>query len=343
MLRVATCAASPSLALIKYWGKQPVGVNIPATSSLAVTLSGLETVSSCEVTEDGSDRVEIDGTAQPAERFAPFFESLRTFLCRTLERSQTLSRTKDPSSLRFSVRSRNSFPTAAGIASSSSGFAALAGACTAAVGMDPSREELSALARIGSGSAARSVFGGFVSFPAGALHARQVHPASWWPDLRIIVVVIRNERKDHSSRDAMEACRETSPFYDAWISSSTQEYDQGCDALERKDVQLLGESARRSYLRMFASMFAASPPIVYWLPESLAVIRACVELRAQGIAAWETMDAGPQVKIVTTANDEQAVRDAVRTVVPDAGILLSEVGDGLRLLSPDNQDEESAH
>jgi len=89
MNRRAICIASPSLALVKYWGKQPDGVNIPATSSLAVSLGGLDTMTMCEVNEGGRDRVEIDGEVQPESRFALFFENLRSFMCRTLEFSET--------------------------------------------------------------------------------------------------------------------------------------------------------------------------------------------------------------------------------------------------------------
>lgn len=330
MDRRATCIASPSLALIKYWGKQEEGVNVPATSSLAITLGGMETRTICVVQEGGQDRIVIDGTNQRIERFAPFFDNLRAFLCRSLDSSETLYHTEDPSTLRFSVTTSNNFPTAAGTASSSSGFAALAGACTAAVGLSLPTEELSALARIGSGSAARSVLGGFVSLPAGALHATQVHPENWWPELRVVVVIVRRERKDWSSRDAMEHCRATSPYYSTWIDSSEEEFANGLRGLENRDLVLLGTSMRRSYLRMFSTMFAADPPILYWMPESLSVIHACAALRSRGVAAWETMDAGPQVKILTLENDVAAVKSAVTSRLPEVELVVASAGSGLR-------------
>ena len=326
----AICIASPSLALVKYWGKQPDGVNIPATSSLAVSLGGLDTRTVCRVHEGGSDRVEIDGEVQPESRFAVFFENLRAFMCRTFEFSDTLYHTKDPAALRFEVTSSNNFPTAAGIASSSSGFAALAGACTAAVGLSSTEDELSALARVGSGSAARSVFGGFVGLSAGAMHARQLYPEQHWPELRVLIVIVRRERKPWTSRDAMESSRHSSPYYSAWVDSSEQEYERGLDALARRDIRKLGEAARRSYLQMFGTMLSADPPILYWTPESVEVIRAAAELRSHGIAAWETMDAGPQVKIITLSSDVEAVRKLVTEAVPGAEFLVASPGSGLR-------------
>jgi len=326
----AICIASPSLALIKYWGKEDEGTNVPATGSLAVTLGGLETRTVVEVSEEGADRVIIDGCLQPPQRFAPFFDNLRDFLCRNVAFSETLKCPGNPSRLRFSARSTNSFPTAAGIASSSSGFAALAGACAAAAGIEPPAEELSALARVGSGSAARSIFGGYVHFPAGARFAEPVRPPDWIPGLRMAVAIVRSESKEHASRDAMEHSKATSPYYHEWIRTSPADLSRALDALEARDIEELGEAMRRSYLRMFGTIFSADPPINYWLPDSVAIIRACEELRSRGFAAWETMDAGPQVKILTLESDLRHVHQSLLAAVPGVLIIDSAPGAGLR-------------
>lgn len=330
MKNSAVCIASPSLALIKYWGKEDAGINVPATGSLAVTLGGLDTRTEVQVSDEGADRVVIDGALQPAQRFAPFFDSFRDFLCRSLASSEPLYRTPDPAQLRFSASSTNSFPTGAGIASSSSGFAALAGACAAAVGIEPPSEELSALARIGSGSAARSVFGGYVHLPAGAHFASPMQPPNWIPGLRIVVAIVRRAPKEHTSRDAMEHSKATSPYYREWVRSSSSDLSRALSALDRRDIEELGSAMRRSYLRMFATIFSADPPIGYWLPESLALIHACGELRSKGVTAWETMDAGPQVKILTLESDRPRVHAAVLDAVPDALIIDAAPGPGLR-------------
>ena len=172
------CRASPSLALLKYWGKQEAGDNLPATPSLAVTLGGLYTDTSVRLAE--KDSLVVGGAPQDPGRSERFFDCLRS----RLEVSH-----------RFEASSVNSFPTAAGLASSSSGFAALAAACARAAGREVPLVDLSAIARIGSVSAARSVFGGFVLLPAGAHSARQVFDASHWPDLRIVAAVTRRGSK----------------------------------------------------------------------------------------------------------------------------------------------------
>ena len=283
--------AHPSLALVKYWGKRPGGTNIPATSSLAVTLDALSTDTVCRPADE--DSLEIDGRPQPPGRIAPFFDRVReTVRCDT----------------RFAVSSRNSFPTAAGLASSASGFAALALATVAAAGGDTAdRHALSALARQGSGSASRSVFGGFTAWDAGATAARQLHDERWWPELRIVVAPVHGGPKPVSSRDAMNLTRDSSPFYDAWVADAPALFQRAEAALDARDLERLGTVMRESTMRMFATMLGAAPPILYWRPQTIEVLQRLAELRRRGTAAWETMDAGPQVKILTTADDADAV------------------------------------
>jgi diphosphomevalonate decarboxylase len=278
------CRAHPSLALIKYWGKSDRRRNLPATPSLAVTLAGVHTETRVRPAE--ADCVVLDGAEQPPERYAAFFAALRR-------------RLRTP--LRFRADSTNSFPTAAGLASSSSGFAALAAACARAAGRELAAGELSALARIGSASAARSLFGGFTLLPARARAARQVFDESHWPELRVLVVVTSEEAKPLSSRQAMEATRLGSPFYRAWLASSGSLLAEAVAALRRRDLQRLGEAARLSYSRMHAALLACEPPVLYWLPDTLALVRQCAQLRRGGLGAWETIDAGPQVKVLCLA------------------------------------------
>jgi diphosphomevalonate decarboxylase len=301
---------SPSLALVKYWGKLPSGTNLAATSNLAVTLGALHTETRVEATSD-EDLVLVDGTAQPLERFAPVIDLVR-------------SRAADPRPVR--VESANSFPTAAGLASSSSGLAALVLALDGFFGTHLPAEELSAIARLGSGSACRAVFGGFTTWLAGSDSASEFLPADHWPELRILVVVLQEGAKSISSRAAMERARLTSPYYQAWVHSSAGVFEQACAALTARDVERLGRTMRASYLSMFGTMFTSDPPVVYWRPESVAVIRACEALRAGGTPVWETMDAGPQVKLLTLAEHADPVSRAVVEAVPGARIIVSGVG-----------------
>lgn len=306
----AVCRASPSLALIKYWGKRSSADNTAATTSIALTLKGLVTETRVSP-DDAGDSVLVDGKRQDAARYAAFFEAVRG-----------ATGVKH----HFRAESTNSFPTAAGLASSSSGFAALAWAATRSAGRDLAPARVSALARIGSASAARAVYGGWVELAAGARAARPLYGPDHWPELRVVVVAVRKEPKAISSRSAMESVRETSPFYRAWVRQARGLAAAARSALAARDLEKLGEAMRASTYRMFATMLAAWPPVTYWQPETLAVVHECARLRATGVGAWETMDAGPQVKIFCLAADLPAVTAAVGRLSSDWGMIVSEAG-----------------
>jgi diphosphomevalonate decarboxylase len=310
----ASCTASPSLALLKYWGKLEGGENLPATPSLAVTLGGLFTRTWVRAAQ--TDSVTIAGEKQEPDRYARFFDCLRASL---------------RVAVRFEARSTNSFPTAAGLASSSSGFAALAGACARTAGQEPSAEEISRLARIGSVSAARSVFGGFVLLPAGGRSAVPVHDRSHWPELRIVVAVTRRGQKPVSSRDGMARTAATSPFFPQWVSQSKALLPEALTALKERDLEKLGDVVRASSAMMHATALAARPPVLYWIPATLAVMDACRELREQGVGAWETVDAGPQVKILCAAGDVEKVTRRVVERAPEVHTLTCFPGDGITI------------
>jgi diphosphomevalonate decarboxylase len=304
--------ASPSLALLKYWGKLEGEENLPATPSLAVTLGGLFTET--WVREAPTDSVTIAGELQDGKRFQRFFDNLRSRL---------------GIDGHFEARSGNSFPTAAGLASSSSGFAALAGACARTAGRELPGGEISALARVGSVSAARSVFGGFVLLPAGARSAVQVHDARHWPDLRIVVAVTHHGPKTVSSREGMARTSATSPFFRQWISQSQALLPEAVAALRSRDLEKLGDLVRTSCAMMHATALAARPPVLYWIPATVAVMDACRELRNQGTGAWETIDAGPQVKILCAAGDVERVIRRVKEVAPGIQTISCFPGEGM--------------
>ena len=304
--------ASPSLALVKYWGKLTRGRNLPATPSIAVSLGGLDTSTVIHTRGLGqADQVTLGGQVQDSVRFEPFFTELRRRL---------------RSELCFLAESNNSFPSSAGLASSSSGFAALSLGCVC-LASSQDRDQIlglnhrqlalaSELARVGSASAARAVYGGFTYLPAGAKQAERLYGPEHWPELRILVVITSTRAKADSSRGAMERTRLSSPYFGSWVHDAKTVCAEALLALDRRDLQRLGELARLSYMRMHASAMAADPPVLYWLPASLGVIQACATLRAKGIGAWETMDAGPQVKILCLKSELNRVRQEISETVP---------------------------
>ena len=220
---------SPSLAMIKYWGKKEKTRNIPATSSLAVTLNALSTTSTISLSEH--DLVSINGVEQDKSRFKPFFDNIRVSL---------------KSDLHFKCDSSNNFPTAAGLASSSSGFAALALGAKSLIDKHLPLSSVSGLARLGAASAARAVFGGFTILPQGSESAEPLKKADFWPDLRVIVVSVSKKQKKTSSRSGMELSRQSSPYYDAWLKDSEQTFQKSLTALEERDLTVLGPIIRTS-------------------------------------------------------------------------------------------------
>jgi diphosphomevalonate decarboxylase len=230
---------------------------------------------------------------------------------------------------RARIASRNEFPTAAGLASSASGFAALAVAACAAAGLRKTAEELSALARLGSGSAARSVPGGWAVWEDES--ARQVFPPSHW-DLRFCIAVCSSGPKQVGSRDGMRATRETSPYHAAWIAQCRRDLPEALRLLAARDLSGLGALAERNALRMHADALAADPPLLYWLPPTVACLHALGELRAGGIEAWATIDAGPHVVAICASRDADRVGTRLRAIPGVVDVLLCAPAGGARLL-----------
>jgi diphosphomevalonate decarboxylase len=238
---------------------------------------------------------------------------------------------------RAAVHTSNTVPTGAGLASSASGFAALAVASAAAYGLDVDATALSRLARRGSGSAARSIFGGFVIWYAGTDDAADPDAASYAepvpaPGLSAVLVVamLQTTPKHLSSRDAMRRTVRTSPLYRSWLASSKADVDRMRLALRRGDLDVIGEIAERNALGMHEAMRAAHPPVRYLTPGTMSVLRSVRGLRRDGISAWSTMDAGPNIKVLCRGADADRVAEAVREAA-SCPVVIARCGPGARL------------
>jgi diphosphomevalonate decarboxylase len=319
--RAATAVAGTNIALVKYWGKRDAALNLPAAGSLSLTLGDLGTRTRVAFVEGlTADRVVLNGAAADGAVTA----RVSRFLDRVRARAKLDARAE--------VTTENSVPTAAGLASSASGFAALAVAAARAARLDATASELSELARLGSGSAARSIFGGFVEMAAGERAdgrdavAAPVAGGDAFADVRLVVAVTSAGAKAIGSTAAMDRTAQTSPYYAAWIAGVPADLVEARAAIETRDLPRLGAVAERSALRMHASAMAADPGILYWNPATLAAIEAVRGLRAAGTAAYFTIDAGPHVKVLCAAADAPAVEAALarapgvlRTVVASPG------------------------
>lgn len=282
----AIVRAHANIALAKYWGKADVARNLPAVPSLSLTLENMRTTTEVSfLPELTADELVLGGRAEagkPLQRASRLLSSVRA-----LAGVGTFAR----------VRSHNDFPTASGLASSASGFAALALASVQALQLPLSLEQVSALARAASASAARSLFGGFVELGASAESAARVAPPEHWP-LCMLVAVTSEAAKDTGSTDGMQHTARTSPYYPAWVADAPRLFDEVKAAVLARDFARLAPAAEQSALAMHASMLAASPALIYFRPATLAVIDAVRAARKQGIAACFTIDAGPHVKVL---------------------------------------------
>jgi diphosphomevalonate decarboxylase len=317
--RAVTAVASANIALAKYWGKADERENLPAVPSLSLTLAGLTTRTRVEVDASlAEDEVVLDGapaTARARERVLGVLDELRR-----LRGARLFAR----------VTSANDFPTASGLASSASGFAALAAAGSVAFGLELELGEVSALARRASASAARSVFGGFVALGAGARSAERVLAGEDFP-LSMVIALTASGPKSVGSTEGMLRTAATSPYYGGWIEAAPGVYERVRSAVLARDLGALGPAVERSALMMHASMLAGDPPLVYFNPATLAAMETVRDLRAQGTPAFFTMDAGPHVKVLTEPTAADAVAAALRETPGVERVVTSAIGPDVRL------------
>jgi diphosphomevalonate decarboxylase len=321
----AVAVAHPNVALIKYWGKRARAGNLPATGSLSLVLGGLATETSVHFDPTlQHDQVMLDGQKDPDT-------TSRVTACLDLLRQEAGVAT-------FAVvNSRNDFPTGAGLASSASGFAALVTAGAGALGLKLDPQRLAEIARLGSGSAPRSLLGGVVLLTNRneTTVCEQVAAPTDWP-LEIVVAVTTVGPKATSSREGMARSEETSPYYDAWVQTHAADLSAGLSAIRARDFMALAELAEHNCLKMHAVMMTTRPPLLYWMPGTLACLHRIQELRRSGVPVFFTVDAGPQVKAVCLPAAVEVVAAELSAVPGVLRILHGPLGEGARLCaSPD--------
>lgn len=338
----ATATAHANIALIKYWGKADKDLIVPVTSSLSLTLDALYTTTTVNFGEAGADGADTDGV-DGADSAAADSATLdgETVTGKALGRIVTLLdlvRERAGISTPAQVTSVNTVPTAAGLASSASGFAALAGAAAAAAGLDLSDCDLSRLARRGSGSASRSIYGGLAQWNAGiddaSSYAEAVDdPTDLASKLAMVVLVLNADEKSVSSRDGMRHTVETSPEYWPWVEQHAEDLTAARAAIAEGDLATLGSIAEANAAGMHRTMQAAVPPVDYLTDASRAALAAVRDACEAGLPAWATMDAGPNVKVLTTADKAVEVdawlRDRLASEVPELSTVVAYTGPGL--------------
>ena len=327
-----TAEAPSNIAFIKYWGARDLKGPVPFNRSLSMTLDACRSICSATVLDEGEDdeivwvrgsaigaRVDgrMGGAPREADRLddpagtaadAPpaFVERTRRHLDRLREWSRG---TAAPYGGGFRIATGNTFPSAAGIASSASGFTGLTLAVTAAMGFDLPPQALSSLSRSsGSGSAARSAWGGYVEWPGGdGNSAVQILGEDAWP-LCDVVAVVETGAKKVSSRDGHRLAT-SSPYFAPRLAALEGRLDRVRAALERRDFEALGQAVEEEGIDLHLIAMSSRPPVYYWSPGTIEVLAAVRDLRADGVAAYATMDAGANVHVICQPGDEPRVAE----------------------------------
>lgn len=297
----ASAYAASNIALCKYWGKRDVELNLPVTSSLSISMNHLGALSDIRLCSSKQDQIFLNGT--PMAQNTIFYQRLVEFLDLFRPNIDT----------KFTIYTKTNIPVGAGLASSACGFAATIKALDALFGWELNPSELSILARLGSGSACRSLYDGFVLWHAGtAAHGMDSFATQLdydWPDLRVGILLVDGRQKSMTSRDAMQSTVETCRFYKTWPELVTIAIQHTTRALQNKDFWLLGATAEANALAMHAMMLATTPPIIYSQAATLDYMQQVWRARSEGLGVFFTQDAGPNLKLLFLASDEARVRE----------------------------------
>lgn len=320
----ATAKAPANIALIKYWGKQDEKQRLPLNSSISMNLSHCYTISTVEFSSlYKKDQFQILGekaSVKEKERVIKHLDRIRK---------------KSGISLKARVVTKNSFPKSSGLASSASGFAALTLAATKAAGLDLKEKELSILARLGSGSASRSIPDGFVEWKKGKTskqsYAYSLYPPDYW-DLRDLVTVVIDSLKKVSSTEAQRLVHQSS-YFSARLKELSKRIQKIKQAFRTKDFPLLGKLIEEEAVSLHVVAMTSKPAIFYWNETTMRIIKAVQKWREQGLMVYFTIDAGPNVHLFCQAKDEREVLKKVKEISGVLDVITNKPARGGRLVS----------
>lgn len=325
MKNIGIARAHTNIALIKYWGKRDKDLFLPMNSSLSLTLDAFYTDTKITLQDDlCADQFWLNQVRQNEVETQKITRLLNLFR-------------QEAQDFRYArVESLNFVPTAAGLASSASAFAALAGAMHEALQLKMTRQQLSTFARRGSGSATRSLFGGFVEWEKGTSHedshAVFIDDAKW--NIGMLIIVVNQQAKKISSRMGMEQTVQTSPFYPAWVECAQSDLNAIKKAITQQDFIRLGEITEANSMKMHATMLGSQPPFCYFEPDSIVAQQQIRYLReVLGIPAYFTMDAGPNVKVICRIQDLEVIKTHLLQFFKPHQLITSLPGQAMHILS----------
>ena len=309
--------AHPNFALIKYWGKSDASNNLPDMSSISITIDTL--FSTAKVSYDSTLKKDLWilndieqeslGQIKPTINYLKSFKPVKDFCV---------------------IESTNNFPTAAGLASSASGVASIVVAINELFNLNLSEKELINAAILGSGSAPRSLYSGFVYLNKKNYSCETILDSNQWP-LKIIICQTSSDRKLVSSRDGMRISKSTSSYYKDWVNDQDNDIEKALKAIKMKDFDLLGEVSEDNCKKMHKVMETSKPPLIYRNATSHLCIQKIEEMKVNGIGIFHTIDAGPQVKIICKAQHADQVISEMKSIPNIQDIIEVNIGQGARL------------
>lgn len=323
-----SAVANSNIALVKYWGKRDQKLILPENSSQSMTVDALHS----HVTVDFDEKYKKDIFVLNNKRFrkgADEYDKIILFLRLVRKIADTKMKAK--------IVGKNNFPTAAGLASSASGFASLAAAANKALSLNLDNRELSILARRGSGSATRSIFGGFVEWQKGKKkdgsdsYAKQIASFKYWPDFRMIACIVSDKKKSVSSRKGMQQSVLTSPMYRSWLESISKDLKKIRRGIKKRDFSLVGKTAEKNCLKMHSVMMTTEPPLIYWNSTTIKVMHSVIRWRKTGLECYFTIDAGPQVKIICLKKDVKEITKRCKRLEGIKDVVVMKPGRGVKI------------
>lgn len=320
----ATAKAGSNIAFVKYWGNRDDALRIPMNGSISMTLDAAHTITTIEFSPEFSEDILIlnEETAN---------ETATVRASKHVDHLRQLAGVD----LKCRIISTNSFPTGAGIASSASGFAALTVAAASALGLDLDHEALSRYSRLGSGSASRSIDGGFVEWQPGTSHedsfAAPLAPAEHWDLVDIIAIVSQSEKDVGSS--AGHPLAHTSPYYAARQVELEQTLPLVRQAILDRDMPTFGEAIEAEAISLHVAAMTSKPSILYWGPGSIAIMHALRRWRqAGGPIGYYTIDAGPNIHVIAERDQAEGLIEALKTIPYVEDLIVCGAGPAAELL-----------
>lgn len=318
----ATAIAPSNIAFTKYWGRKDEVLRLPENGSISMCLSNLLTTTTVEFSPDYTkDAITINGGGLEegeAER-----------IIKHLDRVRRLANLDQ----KAKVASNNNFPSGTGLSSSASGFAALSLAAGKAAGLDLNEKDLSILARQGSGSACRSIPSGFVEWLDGdtseTSYATQLFPSNYWA-IADVVAIVNEGKKEVPTSKGMQATH-SSPFMDVRISRMKTKNELVKKLIAEKNLAELGPFIEQEALELHTIMLTQTPPLIYWTPGTLRIMKLTAHWRAEGIPVYFTINTGQDVHLICEAENVEKVRAKLKELEEVKDIIINTPGEGTRL------------